>query len=296
MPVAFTADSFEGPTTVGGGDDDSYESFDGSEDSGHGSRVSASEFEGDIGVEMPDKILLSENECRRQVAAYKNDGPALTRVCGNKAGACTRNHIGANRFDIGVYQTVAGRNKFIDGVVGTCITAEEYEAELRSEAADCGRSIAEAGMLLASGVLGKDIEATGSEESDYRKALLGIKPKQRSVKVKAKILSPSPRSKSPSSFATRFPTPPDKPKVENLRVRMAKTAQSGLKPVPGTVQGKAKKTMDVKPDPVVEALQQLTAVFGNLDHQFKGMNHSFQELQARADEHEAKVEQELYAR
>jgi hypothetical protein len=242
---------------------------------------------------MPDKILFSVNECRRQVAAYKNDGPTLIRVCGHKAGVCTHKHIGANCFDIGVYQTIAGRNKFIDGVAGTCITAEAYEAELRSEAAERGRSIAEAGMSLATGALGKDLEATESEESDYRKALLGIKSKPRSVKVKVKAPSPSPLSKSPSSYAARFPTPPGKPKGENLGAGMAKTAQSGLKPAPVTVHGKAKKTVDVKPDPMVVALQQLTAAFGNLDHQFKGMNHSFQELQVRADEHEAKVEQEL---
>jgi hypothetical protein len=152
LPVAFTANPFEGPATIGGDDDDSYGSFAGSEDSGRESRVSASGFEGDIGLEMPDKILFSENECRRQVAPYKGDTASLTRVCGHKAGVCTRIHIGANRFDSGVYQTVSGRgNKFIDGVAGTCITVEEHEAELGNATAERGRSIAEAGMSLATG-------------------------------------------------------------------------------------------------------------------------------------------------
>jgi hypothetical protein len=108
MPVAFTANPFEGPVTVGGDDDDSYGSFNRSEDSGREYHVSASEFEGDIGADMPEKILFSGSECRRQVAAYNSDKATLTRVCGHKAGTCTRNHVGANVFDIGVYQPVAG--------------------------------------------------------------------------------------------------------------------------------------------------------------------------------------------
>jgi hypothetical protein len=292
MPVAFTANPFEGPTTVGGDDEDSYGSFAGSKDSGRESRVSASEFDGDIGAEMPDKILFSESECRRQVAAYKNDSPSLTRVCAHKAGVCTHNHIGADRFDAGIYQTVAGRgNKFIDGIAGTCITEEEYEAELRSEAADRGHSIAEAGMPLATGVLGEEIEATESEESDYRKAQsINVKPTV--AKAKVRLVTPPPRSKSPKSFAARFPTPSGKSKGVNLGAGMVKTAQSGLKPAP-TAQGKTKKSVEVKPDPMVMAIQQLTAAFGNLDQQFKGMSHSLQELQVRADDHEAKVENQL---
>jgi hypothetical protein len=66
MPVAFTAaDPFEGPITVEGNDDDSYGSFAGTEDSGRDSRMSALEFEGDVGAKMPDKILFSNNECCR---------------------------------------------------------------------------------------------------------------------------------------------------------------------------------------------------------------------------------------
>jgi hypothetical protein len=155
MPVAFTAaNKFGGPDPVGGDDDESYGSFAGSEDSGHESRVSASEFDGDIGAEMPDKIIFSDNECQRQVAPYKSDKATLIRVCGHKESVCTRNHVGVDVFSAGVYQTVAGRgNKFIDGVAGTCISIEEHEAEMRMEAAACGKSIAEAGMSLAMGTL-----------------------------------------------------------------------------------------------------------------------------------------------
>jgi hypothetical protein len=166
---------------------------------------------------MPDKIIFSKSECRRQVAAYKNNSPSLTRVCGHKA------------------------NK--------------------------------------------------SEESDYCKAQ-GINMKPMVAKGKGRLATPPPRSKSPKSFTARFPTPPGKSKGANLGAEMVKTAQSGLKPAP-TGQGKTKKSVDVKPDPMVMAIQQLTAAFGSLDQQFKGMNHSLQELQVRADDREAKVENQL---
>jgi hypothetical protein len=100
MPVAFTTNPFPSPDTVSGDDDESYGSFAESEDSGRGSRVSVSEFEGDIGAEMPYKILFSESECRRKVAPYKSDKATSTRVCGHKDGVCTRNHVGANIFII----------------------------------------------------------------------------------------------------------------------------------------------------------------------------------------------------
>jgi hypothetical protein len=81
----------------------------------------------------------------------------------------------------------------------------------------------------------------------------------------------------------------------NLGSGMVKTAQNGLKPAPGTASAKVKKSVDVKPDPMVTALQQLTVAFGSLDQQFKGMHHCLLELQTRAEQHEVKVARELQA-
>jgi hypothetical protein len=247
---------------------------------------------------MPDKILFSESECRRQVAPYKSDKTTLIRVCGHKDGVCTRSHVGANLFSIGVYQTVAGGgNTFIDGIAGTCITIEAHEAELRSEAADRGWSIVEAGMSLAMGTLdGEDIQASGSEESDYRKAQ-GADVKPIGTKAKALLVSPTARTKSPRPMGARFPTPPAKTKTVGVELGMQKTAQGGLKQAPGSVPIKVKPTPfvkpELKPDPMVMALQQLTVAFGSMDQQFKGMNQSLQELQHRAHEQEGKLEREL---
>jgi hypothetical protein len=125
MPLVFTTDPFEGPETMLP-DDVSVDSDDGSEGTEQGSNISASEFEGNVNTNMPARILFLELDHCRHVAPYRNDDKKLTRVCGNKFGSCTRNHVGAVRFGTGVYKTISGRNKFIDGVGGTCITDEEY--------------------------------------------------------------------------------------------------------------------------------------------------------------------------
>jgi hypothetical protein len=67
MTISFNDDVFNGLTTVAPDDDDSLGSLEGSEGSGHDSRGSASEFDGDIKTERPDRILFSDGECRRQV-------------------------------------------------------------------------------------------------------------------------------------------------------------------------------------------------------------------------------------
>jgi hypothetical protein len=145
MTISFNDDVFNGLATVAQDDDDSFGSLDGSEDSGRESRVSASEFDGDIKTERPDRILFGENECRQQVNPYKNDVEELVRICGNKFGTCARGHMGVVRFGMGVYKTLAGKgNRFIDGVGGTCISKEEYEELLGQEAVERGKSIAEA--------------------------------------------------------------------------------------------------------------------------------------------------------
>jgi hypothetical protein len=110
--------------------------FHGSEGSGHDSRMSASELGGGIKTERPTCMLFGEDECRRQVTPCKSDGE-LMRVCGNKAGQCTRSHVGVVRFGAGVNETIADKgNRFIDGVAGSCISAAEFE-ELMSKELSC---------------------------------------------------------------------------------------------------------------------------------------------------------------
>jgi hypothetical protein len=105
MPLNFTSDPAAEPTTIYHDDDESFVSDDGTEGTGHDSRVSASEFDGDVKTDMPDHILFSELECRRQVTAYKNDSEGMVRVCGNKFSLCGRAHFGALRYGPGVYKT-----------------------------------------------------------------------------------------------------------------------------------------------------------------------------------------------
>jgi hypothetical protein len=112
MPISAISFASEIPdaTTVEHNYDDSLDTDNGSEGSDHGSKVSASEYDGDL-ANMPSMILFMELECRRQVTNYKSNWDGLVRVCGNRFGSCTRNHMGAIRYGMGVYQTVAGRNK-----------------------------------------------------------------------------------------------------------------------------------------------------------------------------------------
>jgi hypothetical protein len=196
---------------------------------------------------------------------------------------------------------VTGRGKIIDGIAGTCISIEEYQAGLISEAAERGRSIAEAEMSLAMGTIdGEVIHTSGSEESDYRKAQAVDAPAN-APKAKPTFISPTARAKSPKTSGSRFPTPSARTKVAGIGLGMTKTAQSGLKtaPVaaseaaPGANPTKAKSLSEVKPDPLILAMQQMTATFGNLDQEFKGMNHSLAELQQRADEQEERLEHGL---
>jgi hypothetical protein len=168
MPLNFASDPAAEPTTIYHDDDDFFTSDDGTEGTGHNSRVSASEFDGDVKTDMTDHILFSELECRGQVTTYKNNPEGTVRVCGNKFSLCGRAHFGALRYGPGVYKTIAGRGKFIDGIVGTCITEEEYQEILRQEAAERGRNIAEARMLLGGQEAEEDLKPSSSKESVYR--------------------------------------------------------------------------------------------------------------------------------
>jgi hypothetical protein len=167
-------------------------------------------------------------------------------------------------------------------------------------------------MSLAMGTLdGEEIRASGSEESDYRNAQVA-EAKAGLPKAKPRIFSPPARAKSPKTVGSRFPTPPTKTKVAGIGLGMMKTAQGGLKPAPGLVSAKAvpgslkpapgsmpvksKVAADLKPDPIILAMQQMTVAFGNMDQQLKGMNHSLVDLQTRADDQDFRLERELQAR
>jgi hypothetical protein len=77
----------------------------------------------------------------------------------------------------------------------------------------------------------------------------------------------------------------------------AKVVPGSLKPAPDSMPVKSKVAADLKPDPIILAMQQMTAAFGNMDQQLKGMkNHSLVDLQTRADDQDFRLERELQAR
>jgi hypothetical protein len=156
-------------------------------------------------------------------------------------------------------------------------------------------------MSLAMGTIdGEVIHASGSEESDCRKAQAVDAPAN-TPKAKPTLISSTAREKSPKMGGSRFPTPQARTKVAGIGLGMMKTAQSGLKtaPVaaskaaPGASPTKAKSLAEVKPDPLILAMQQMTAAFGNMDQELKGMNHSLTELQQLANEQEERLERGL---
>jgi hypothetical protein len=272
MPLSFTTDPCEGPEP-GLNDDASIDSDDGSEETDRGSRASASEFEGDVHLDRPARILFLEMECRRQVTPYRGDENGLARVCGNKHGSCGRSHVGAVRFGEGVYKTIAGRNKFVDGIGGTCITNEEYQAILGHEAAERGKSIAEARLILGEGLSVNDLKPSSSEESGYQAA-------QTSTYVKGKFKSP------PSKVATVHPIEHTTTTAgkKNLGLGMTKVAQSGvreaiggtMKREPGVAFAKASAGA---PDPMMETMQMMAEALGKLTHQMHDMNGVVKDLQ-----------------
>jgi hypothetical protein len=216
-------------------------------------------------------------ECRRQVTPYRGDEDGLARVCGNKHGLCGRSHVGAVRFGEGVYKTIAGCNKFVDGIGGTCITNEEYQAILGHKAAERGKSIAEAGLILGEGLGMNDLKPSSSEESGYQAA-------QTSTYVKGKFKSPPPKVATakegthPIEYAT---TAGGK---KNLGLGMTKVAQSGVREAVG---GAVKKETGVavakaaagSPDPMMETMQLMAQALGKLTHQMHDMSGVIKDLQ-----------------
>jgi hypothetical protein len=287
MALSFTTDPFEGPEAVLN-DDISVESDDGSEGTDHGSRVSASEFDGDVNLNMPACILFLEMECHHQVTPYRGDEDGLVRVCGNKLSLCGRSHVGAVRFGTGVYKTIAGRNKFVDGIKGTCITNEEYQTILGQEAAERGRNIAEAGVLLGEGLGVEDLKPSSSEESGYQVA----KP---SAHFKGKFKSLPPKAASVKGGTPLMKNPKGMPAKVNLGLGMTKVAQSGARKTSGVeVQTEPRlpvsKAAVGSPDPVMETMQIMAQALGKLTHQMQDMSVVIKDLQKEDQTSKAKYE------
>jgi hypothetical protein len=278
MPSSALSFSNEIPdaTTIGHDDDDSLGSDEGSEASDQGSKVSASEYDGDL-ADMPSKILFTELECRRRVTNYKNDPEDLIRVCGNRFGSCSRSHVGATRYGAGVYQTVAGRNRFVDGQGGTCISNEEYQEMLRVENLVRNQDMAAAGRALgarntpdAKGTKGRMLDTPPS----VVRGRMGGKDENRTG----------------GFIKGRFKTPP--PKVDpKASVSAAKgggtvAAASFLKPAPPGVRkggpgGAAiKPAAAIEPDPMLETMQNLAMTLGSLSTQMKDMQTEIKNLKA----------------
>jgi hypothetical protein len=305
MTISFDDDVVNGATTVGHDGDDSLGSFEGSEASGRDSRVSASEFDGDIKTERLDRILFGDAECRRQVTSYRNDAAELVRICGNKFRTCAHGHMGVVRFGEGIYKTLAGKgNRFIDGMGGTCISKEKYDDFLGQEAADRGRSIAEAGVTLGLRAgLEESIKPSSSEESEYQ---MGYGKLIGPSLAKGRLKHP-PKTETPNKPPTaRFPTPAAKAKGPsigagalqaglgpNVVAELQKTAQNGARG-PKKAATKLEK-VEVKTesavDPMSMAVQQLATTLGNLDMQMKQMNSSIVELQGQTNKEFGKTKE-----
>jgi hypothetical protein len=306
ITISFNDDVFNGLTTVVHDDDDSFGSLDGSEDRGCDSRVSALEFDGDIKTERPDRILFGEGKCHRQVTLYKNDAAELVRICGNRFGACARGHMGVVRFGEEVYKTLAGKgNHFIDGMGGTCISKEEYDKLLGQEAAERGKSIAEAGVTLELHSGGEDsLKPSSSKESGYKSAYGNFTCPSL---AKGRLKTPPKAEPTIKPTAIYFPTPTVKAKgphlglgvpkattgVNGVAAGLPKTAQSGLRE-PKKITAKVEKATvkkEMSVDPMVLVVKPLATSLGNLDVQMKHMTSSISELQSQLKKEVSKTKE-----
>jgi hypothetical protein len=235
MPSAALSFSNELPDalTVAHDDDDSL----GSEGSDQGSKVSASEYDGDL-ADMPFQILFTELECRRRVANYKADPEDLVRVCGN--------HFGwGYLLQQGVYQTVAGPNRFVDGQEGTCISNEEWQEMLRAENLVRNQDMAAAGRAL---------RARNTPDDQGTKTP--------PPKVNPKV-SGSTAKGGGTGAATSFlkPAPPG--------IRKGGPGGAATKPAAA-----------IEPDPMLETMQSLAMTLGSLSTHMKDMQTEINNLKA----------------
>jgi hypothetical protein len=172
MPVSFNNGPNVGPTTLND-DDDSSVGTAGTTVSDQDSRVSASEYAGTVNANVPEWLMFTEAACRKQVKPYRGDAAELMRVCGNGSAQCNRAHSGVTRFGEGWYKTILGHGgRFVDGVVGTCLSQTDYEAKMAAEGVARSQGVSEAGESLSK-VEDLGLKLSSSEESGYRMAKTG---------------------------------------------------------------------------------------------------------------------------
>ena len=171
MPISFTNQEEDFPyvETV----TDAIESED--EDDEHGdedSRVSASEFDGDLAA-LPDRMLFGTEECGA-IFGLSSDKGAFLRVCGCNLATCKRDGHRAsrlsNRAKPGSYVTTRSR-KFVDGKLETWVPIEEYEAAQQLRRQEQAHELVEAAALLNKArsptSSNADYSPSGSEEEAY---------------------------------------------------------------------------------------------------------------------------------
>ena len=147
MTISFTNQEEDPPAveTI----DDLFESEDEDDPGEDESRVSASEFDGDL-AELPDRMLFGEEECGA-IFGLPSDKGTFLRVCGCSVATCKRDgHKAArltNRAKPGSYETIRSR-KFVDGKLETWVPAEEYEADMEARKKEQARELEEAAALL----------------------------------------------------------------------------------------------------------------------------------------------------
>jgi hypothetical protein len=102
-----------------------------------GSVVSVSDYQGgDLGEELPDRMIFSEEECR-VIFSLRSDVGKFMRVCGCQAGGCGREGHGAMRNTVegraatGTYEPVRAR-KYLDGRLDTFTSKEKYLADMKA--------------------------------------------------------------------------------------------------------------------------------------------------------------------
>ena len=173
MPICFTDP--EEPLYVTTVDDDNESNEAEDEEDDANSRVSASDFEGNLS-DIPKRMLFGLEECGA-IFVLSSDHGKFVRICGCKAQECHREGHRTTRLTgeglgkPGSYETVRSR-KFVDGKLETWIPVEEYEADLQAAKAKQKQDLFEAANFLKarSPASSKATSPTGSEDAAYASA------------------------------------------------------------------------------------------------------------------------------
>jgi viroplasmin and RNaseH domain-containing protein len=173
MPISFTEPENEPILAATEYDEESEEENE--EDDDADSRVSASEFDGDLST-IPKRMMFGEDECGA-IFSLSSDNGAFMRVCGCNINSCLRDGHRTARLTSegtgkpGSYETVRSR-KFVDGKVETWIPVEVFEAELRVAKAKQDQALHDAGSFLKERTpeAGKGTSPTLSEDDAYASA------------------------------------------------------------------------------------------------------------------------------